>query len=125
MRHRRARRTERYRGRRRRVRAKGLHGQGRGRERERQTGIALQLLRDRGSIASYAMSAPNSALDKDGIDATFTDLEGRQVGFQIKGSERAVRKHLARHPNVPWINVSQCICPEDIAALIREVFNLP
>ncbi len=124
MRHLRARRMYAWVQGRRRAYHQGRAKYSKGRGNEAKVGRALKMLKEEGYIDSYFVSTPNDTLDRQGIDAGLTMAQGAEVVFQIKSSERGVQKHMRRHPEIPCLNVHDCLDALDIFRLIRIQFGL-
>ena len=96
-----------------------------GRQREQLVARALLKLRRQGYLYSFELSAPNGLRDRKGVDAVFWRAPDQKlVQFQIKGSEGCVRNHLLRHPEIPCVNVGDCVTVEKVQKLLRETFGL-
>lgn len=95
-----------------------------GRRNEQQVELALQLLRQQGSIDSYQMFGPWSKEDMNGIDAKLVTRGGVEISFQIKSSNRGMRRHFKMHPNIPCISTQGYRSIREIAMLIRDEFFL-
>lgn len=124
MRHLRARRMNAWVRARRRAYHQGSALYSKGRGNEAKVGRALKVLKEEGYIESYFVSIPNDTLDRKGIDAGLTTVQGAEVVFQIKSSDRGVQKHMRRHPEIPCLNVHDCLDALDIFRLIRIQFKL-
>jgi hypothetical protein len=85
----------------------------------------LALLESSGYIQRFGMSRRNDALDHQHIDAWFVTLGDDLVTFQVKSSQCGVAKHMAKHSEIPCLNLGDLKLPAEAAYLIQQTFRLP
>jgi hypothetical protein len=70
------------------------------------------------------MFEPWSKEDMNGIDARMVTRGGEEISFQIKSSNRRMKRHFRVHPDIPCISTEGYGTIRDIAMLIRDEFFL-